>query len=520
MRIKDDPDRQSFRRVDTSDEPPDLTPPESVFMPEPAIGRTGPNYYVEWFDGEQMRPIRLYVSGVVNDRRTFTVSADWQRWNGSKWVSLWRLTPRLNLWAATSVKAHARDCAERYTDPNWDWAQAVDMGLGAVEHAHREGDPAVQFGTSDRAEVVKRVPWLIEGWMYARQYNLLLADPQNAKTTFAMMQALAIVSGQRFLGRYPVRDPGPVCWWDWENDEQATETLFHLCRRGLGLELTDLKFPFDYKRFDRPITDVFDELLTRAQVIKPKAIFVDSIYGASGEQDTNDPAVGNSIMAALRPFSGAAVQWLHHRAKAARKGRDDVSTPAGAGAFEQRARNIFFLSLKGHELTALRTKNNFGPKFDRYSFTFDWAEEYTALAVGKPPEQAGEAVAEETGGLAAKANAWLLKVGGWAIAAEIALGLGVKGDSLYKALQRDYIDGHVLKSPPGAPGQPVHWALPGEIPYDQWRAGLDECAMCKAQRTPHIYNERAEPVCKACAAGVQTSLPDAASDVQETSDTA
>ena len=52
--------------------------------------------------------------------------------------------------------------------------------------------------------------WLIEGWWTCNSHGIIAGEPKSWKSTLAMDAAVSVSSGEPFLGKYPVHNPGPV----------------------------------------------------------------------------------------------------------------------------------------------------------------------------------------------------------------------------------------------------------------------------------------------------------------------
>jgi hypothetical protein len=52
--------------------------------------------------------------------------------------------------------------------------------------------------------------WLVEGFWARRSHGIVAGEPKSFKSTFTMDLAVSVASGEPFLGKYPVVEPGPV----------------------------------------------------------------------------------------------------------------------------------------------------------------------------------------------------------------------------------------------------------------------------------------------------------------------
>lgn len=52
--------------------------------------------------------------------------------------------------------------------------------------------------------------WLVEGFWARRSHGIVAGEPKSFKSTFTLDLAVSVASGEPFLGKYPVLEPGPV----------------------------------------------------------------------------------------------------------------------------------------------------------------------------------------------------------------------------------------------------------------------------------------------------------------------
>ena len=180
------------------------------------------------------------------------------------------------------------------------------------------GDPAVI--DLDETEVVK-LPWvqydnfmgqemgdpkwLIEGLWCAGSQGILGGEPKTSKTTLALAMAVAVASGENFLGReeFPVGDPGPVLVVQEENSPWMVQDrlkklawLSGLIPRGeiiskreviggLSREVLEIEFPRDIplrllNNFGVDLTHkAHREAIEReVESVRPKLLILDPLY--------------------------------------------------------------------------------------------------------------------------------------------------------------------------------------------------------------------------------------------------
>lgn len=61
--------------------------------------------------------------------------------------------------------------------------------------------------------------WLVEGFWARRSHGIVAGEPKSFKSTFTLDLAVSVASGEPFLGKYPVDEPGPVLIIQNENND-------------------------------------------------------------------------------------------------------------------------------------------------------------------------------------------------------------------------------------------------------------------------------------------------------------
>lgn len=183
-------------------------------------------------------------------------------------------------------------------------------------------------------------PWLIDKiWPHGAR-GWIAGNPGSNKTWFAMEMAYSIVTGESFLGEFPVKDPGKVLYVQQELQERHHR------------ERWDLMLPA--KPFHSEHKDAFEEgfyHLTNRQLLLPedcdgliewikpmgfKAIILDS-FSESHLANENSAHEMRSILMALtriRNETGASVIVIHHLHKQSKesKGRSIFERMRGSSA--------------------------------------------------------------------------------------------------------------------------------------------------------------------------------------------
>jgi RecA-family ATPase len=185
--------------------------------------------------------------------------------------------------------------------------------------------------------------WLIEDIWTAGSHGIIGGEPKTSKTTLALALALAVASGQPFLGRYAVGTQGPVLMVQEENapwmmQDRMRKLAAHsglisledarvqpASPGGLGSTVLSVDMPADVPfwllnnyGFDLSIEEHRDMLEGYVEEIRPILVVLDPMYLIFGQADANN-------MADLQPFLkwviqlrytyGCAVAIVHHMGK-------------------------------------------------------------------------------------------------------------------------------------------------------------------------------------------------------------
>lgn len=78
--------------------------------------------------------------------------------------------------------------------------------------------------------------WLVEGFWARRSHGIVAGEPKVFKSTFTLDLAISVASGQPFLGKFPVLEPGPVILVQNENAEWLMKDKIEkvIANRGLA----------------------------------------------------------------------------------------------------------------------------------------------------------------------------------------------------------------------------------------------------------------------------------------------
>jgi hypothetical protein len=136
--------------------------------------------------------------------------------------------------------------------------------------------------------------WLVEGFWARRSHGIVAGEPKSFKSTYVVDLMLAVASGEPFLGKYPVLEPGPVIYVQNENADWIIKDKIQkvIANRNLagsyrrkGNRKIEIKFPKDlpfhfinqqgYQLDDPTHQAILEELVKQ---IKPVLVVFDPLY--------------------------------------------------------------------------------------------------------------------------------------------------------------------------------------------------------------------------------------------------
>jgi hypothetical protein len=189
----------------------------------------------------------------------------------------------------------------------------------------------------------QEVRWAVENWLPDQTIAFLVSPPGGFKTWLTYDLAVSIASGQPFLGRFAVNEPGPVLVVNQEDFNSQTaerHTLIVINRLGLQKpELTDeyLTTPWMPKDRDLPLhyhadrllrfddTEVMDALEEFVKSVRPKLCIIDPLYQAVDTEDHMVKAASQmSRLKTMRDRYKASFMVVHHTRKQASTSRLDT----------------------------------------------------------------------------------------------------------------------------------------------------------------------------------------------------
>ena len=208
--------------------------------------------------------------------------------------------------------------------------------------------------------------WLVAGLSPEGAISVLAGHSGLGKSFVALLIAICVCLGRRFLGR-DVK-AGPVLWIDRELDLDETARRAYAICRGLGLDRPPSNL--HYLRPSAPIGTAEAQAEIMAAIAETGAVLciLDSLtLGAIGDAKEQRDVV---------PVMRMIEQWgttiaIDHITKGAAAGNHSSATIFGSGMKRAIVRSTFFLTPAGSALTLRPDKSNFGPASSPVHFSAD-----------------------------------------------------------------------------------------------------------------------------------------------------
>jgi RecA-family ATPase len=163
------------------------------------------------------------------------------------------------------------------------------------------------------------IPWLIEGLLPQDSLLCWAADPGVGKSFLALDLAIAVATGQPFLG-LACKHPGPVVFFDEENPKHIMAERVYKLAHGRGVTTLDGRlFIFRLKMRGRGLGEWSQDALAVSKELHPVLFIFDTLLKFSGvpaKGKENDAslmqAVCDSIHRCKRASSMSTALFLHH----------------------------------------------------------------------------------------------------------------------------------------------------------------------------------------------------------------
>jgi AAA domain len=211
--------------------------------------------------------------------------------------------------------------------------------------------PVVQAAALATAEVAHR--WMIDTLWLRRAVGVIGGPPKTTKTYLALDLALSVASSTPALGRFAVRDPGPVLIYMAEDAEAAIkERLTALCRhRGLDLHAVPLYvITASTLRLDLPADQ--RRLLDVVAAYQPVLLVLDPLVRlhALNENDAGEISRLLGYLRELQRSRHCALLLVHHT----RKGGSGAGQHLrGSGDIHAWVDSSLYLSRRAHQIVLI-----------------------------------------------------------------------------------------------------------------------------------------------------------------------
>jgi len=248
--------------------------------------------------------------------------------------------------------------------------------------------------------VIRKPRWMIEGVWSAGAQGIIAGEPKSSKSMIALALAVAVASGEPFLGKYRVKTQGPVLLVDAETGKRTTQDRLRRIERQMGLleegdvvfgadGHVEISFPADsniplHVLSEYPF-DLTDEecrvgLIDKINEVQPVMVLLDSLYLMLGDVNENQAHELRPILLWLTEIkgqAGCALPIVHHYKKEneTTKGMRPGQRMRGSGALHAWTESSIFCTARkdareGWSRTRLETEHRAAPP--RYPFELAW----------------------------------------------------------------------------------------------------------------------------------------------------
>lgn len=170
------------------------------------------------------------------------------------------------------------------------WKVLLQKSCALVIRRHRQGEPPAHL---NRNSTVEALTYAVNPLVPRKKPTILFADGGKGKSTFALMMAMAVSTGQSVAGFSALA--GKPLFLDWEDDLDVHTRRLHAIRAGHpALDAADVQ----YQRCCEPLVKLTHELARTIQRENITFVIIDSLLAAMGG-DSSAEAVGK-FFAALR----------------------------------------------------------------------------------------------------------------------------------------------------------------------------------------------------------------------------
>jgi len=208
-------------------------------------------------------------------------------------------------------------------------------------------------------------PWVLEPFIPLEAISILDGLGGSGKSWFALDIAYSISLGQAFLGKFPVRQSGPVLYLTAEEVPQMflqrlrmirkyyprSENFFWISMLNIFIEISPALCR--KRRGEQTVTEMAEILERRISERKPVLVILDSLINFYGldENSSEDAMFFYDVLKHYMRRYSTSFLLLHHQNKEGMRAQaDDVISFRGSGVLREQARSrIIYKNVKLEE---------------------------------------------------------------------------------------------------------------------------------------------------------------------------
>ncbi|MBG6238208.1 hypothetical protein IWX78_001163 [Mycetocola sp. CAN_C7] len=172
----------------------------------------------------------------------------------------------------TGDKEDITDCFMQYAGT----AEAIVKEMDRLRSGQRLRFEAVS--AADLAEPVPPMKWLVKGVWPEGSYGTLAGEKKTLKTYTGLSLALAVASGEPFLGQFPVPEPRPVLMYLGEGGDGPTRRRLQTIAEFMELDLATLPLRMVYDAGDITGEEFLSSFKRHIEEEMPGLVIVDPFY--------------------------------------------------------------------------------------------------------------------------------------------------------------------------------------------------------------------------------------------------
>ncbi|MDD5564965.1 MAG: AAA family ATPase [Thermoanaerobaculaceae bacterium] len=193
--------------------------------------------------------------------------------------------------------------------------------------------------------------WLIDDLWLREGVGMLGAPPKHYKTWLAVEIALSVSTGSPALGRYPVREPGPVLFFGAEDRLPLLRARFDATAQARDITLDQVPlYLLDVTALRLETREHLCRLEATLERYRPRLLVLDPLVRIA-TLDENSAAEVSAVLGALRQLQRrfqVAVLLVHHTRKAA--GSSATQAFRGSGDFGAWSDSNLIIRSRNNEL--------------------------------------------------------------------------------------------------------------------------------------------------------------------------